>query len=432
MNRLLSLTKIQVKDFLGKSTASMGLKNKLLGRLMLLLLAAILAAPASVLSVAVYKGLQTINQTELLITTLYINAVLFMFVFGIPFIISVFFFSRDSKFLSALPVREDDLILSKLATVYVYLVLVSTVIMGPGLIVYLINTGISIFLILMTLLALIMAPVLPLLISSIVVLPFGNLFSKSSRRKMLVLILNVLMLIAIIAFQLFFGRYMEDPAQIQQIFMSGNFLELIGMRFPPSIWLTRMFLGSLTDTVLFIGLNIVLFFVLRLLARLFFRKALHAYAQEGSISLGDVYYKRRSRAWQLIKRNLMVILKEPMFLLNIGLSMVVPVIMLVMMLFTGEFSFEMLKSPQIEPYILLIICGALASPAIIGNASATAITREGQSFWETRVLPISAGENIKYRVLTTVILNFAGSILLLLVSLFIFPITLKVLALAVL
>ncbi|MFP4661775.1 MAG: hypothetical protein ACLFPF_06265 [Halanaerobiales bacterium] len=432
MNKFLSLTKIQVKDFVGKSTASMGVENKILARLLMLLLAAIFAVPAGVLSVSVYKALEAINQPELLITILYINAVLFMFVFGIPFIISVFFFSRDAKFLSTLPVREDDLILSKLATVYLYLVLFSTLIMGPGLIVYLINTGLSVFLIIMTLIALIWAPVLPLLISSIVVLPFGNLFSNSSRRKMFILILNILMLVAIIAVQLFFGRFMENPEQIQQILLSGNFLELLGMRFPPSIWLTRMFLGSLKDTTLFIGLNIVLFFVLRVLARMFFRKSLLAYAQEGGISIGDIYYRKRSRSWQLMKRNIMIIVKEPMFLMNIGLSMILPVIMAAMMMFTGEFSLTMLNSSQVEPYLLLVICGVMASPSIIGNASSTAITREGQSFWETRVLPISAAENIKYRVMTTIILNFAGALLLLLILLFVLPITLKLLALAVL
>ena len=136
MNKLFSLIKIQVKDFLGKSTNSLGVKNRLLRRMLLFLIAGLLAVPASTLSVLIYKSFAVINQTELLITSLYINSVIFMFVFGIPFIVSVFFFSRDSRFLSALPIREDNLVLSKLATVYIYLLGISSLILGPGLVVY--------------------------------------------------------------------------------------------------------------------------------------------------------------------------------------------------------------------------------------------------------------------------------------------------------
>lgn len=430
MNKLFSLIKIQVKDFLGKSTNSLGVKNRLLRRMLLFLIAGLLAVPASTLSVLIYKSFAVINQTELLITSLYINSVIFMFVFGIPFIVSVFFFSRDSRFLSALPIREDNLVLSKLATVYIYLLGISSLILGPGLVVYTINTGINLFLIMMSLLTLLLAPLLPLLISSIVILPFGNIFSRSSRRKTLILLFNVFILVTVIAFQLFFSRYMEDPSKIQQVIMEGNLLELLGSSFPPSIWLTRMFMGSFVDAVLFIGLNIVLFFLLRVLARLFFRKSLHSFAQDGSIRIGDIYYKKRSKAWQLIKRNMLIILKEPMFLLNTGLSLIAPLFVFVMMLFTGEFSMDILKSTQLEPYLLLILSGILISPAVIANISSTAITREGQSFWETRVLPISAIDNIKYRTRTTVILNLAASFLLLLISIFIFPITFTMFVLA--
>ena len=430
MNNLLSLIRIEVKDFIGKSTNSLGVNNKFLGILLMSVLASLLVLPSGILSVLIYKALVIINQTELLITSLYINSVIFMFIFGIPFIVSVFFFSRDSRFLSALPVREDILVFSKLSTVYIYLLGISTLVLGPGLIVYMINTGISIFLIVMVLLTLLMAPLLPLLISSIVILPFASIFSNSSRRKTLILIFNILMIIGIIAFQLFFSRYMEDPSKIQELITNGGFLDLMGMHFPPSIWLTRMFLGSVRDTVLFIGLNIVLFFILRVLARLFFRRAVHSFAEEGSIGVGDIYYRKRSQDWQLIKRNILIIIKEPMFFLNTGLSLVAPLLVFVMMLFTGEFSLDLLNSAQIKPYLLLIFAGILISPAVIGNSSATAITREGKSFWETRVLPITAVDNIKYRIMTTVILNFTGSLFLLFVSIFVFPLTLRIVILS--
>ncbi|MGM0421094.1 MAG: hypothetical protein ACQEQG_08845 [Bacillota bacterium] len=431
MSKLAALTKVQVKDFLGKYTSSLGIKNKMLGRVLLLVLAGVMAVPAGSLSIMVYDSLAVINQAEILITSMYINAVIFMFIFGIPFIVSVFFFSRDARFLSALPLREDDLILSKLATVYIYLLVISTLILGPALGVYLFKGGISLFLLAAALIALFLAPVLPLLISSLVILPFGNIFSRSSRRKTLILIFNVLLLVAIIGFQLYFGRYMEDPALVQEFLIEGNFIELAGLSFPPSIWLTRMMTGSYVNGGLFIGLNLVLFFLLKYTARLFFRKSILAFAEEGSVTQGEIYYRQRSRAWQLVKRNIWIILKEPMFLMNNGLTLIAPLFIFAIMFFQGNFTMASMTSGQFEPYLPFLLSGALVSPTIMGNISATAITREGQSFWETRVLPISADENIKYRVMTTEILSLSASLLILVVSLFILPFSAQLFGLAV-
>lgn len=430
MNNFISLTRIQLKDFIGRSSDSLGIKNRFFSKLILLLLASVISIPTTTLAVLMYRSLGTINQSHLMITTLYINSIFLCFFFGIPFIISVFFFSRDSRFLSTLPVKEDVLVLSKLTTVYIYLLVLSSLLMVPGLVVYLINTGVSIYLLSITILVLLMVPLLPLFISSILILPFGNIFSSSKQRKPLILIFNIILLFAIIGFQLLFGNFIEDPSKIQEILISGGLLEIIGLRFPPSIWLTRMFMGSYRDLILFITLNLVLFLILRVLARLFFRKAILSFVQEGNSSTGEIYYKEKSLAHHLLKRNILIIIKEPIFLLNTVLSMLAPLLIVVIMLFTGEFSMALLKSPQIQPYLLLIFSGLLITPAVIGNISATAITREGQTFWETRALPISAVDNIKYRVLTTIIFNLSGSIILMLISLFILPLTFKIIVLA--
>lgn len=421
MHKLKSLIIIQLKDFIGKYTSGLGMKNKYFGRILLFVLAGVLAVPATTLSTVIYDSLAILGQEELLITSMYLNSVIFMFIFGFPFIISVFFFARDSHFLASLPITEDSLVISKLATVYIYLLVVSTLILGPALVIYLINSGISLQLILMAIIALIMTPLIPLLISSIIILPFGNIFSRSGHRKMLVTAFNLIFLAGILGFQLFFGSYFEDPEMVQELLAQGGFVEIIGMNFPPSIWLTRAFTGSLTAAGKFLGLNLLLVFILRFTARLFFRRSLLAFAQEGGISNRKIYFKARSRRTQLIWRNILIILKEPIFLMNNGIVLIAPIFIIAILLFQGDYSLAMLGSQELEPYRLLMLSLFLVSPAIMGNISATAITREGQSFWETRVMPISAAENIKYRILTTFILSSISTLAFLVLALFIIP-----------
>ena len=291
MNKFIALTRIQVKDFIGRTSEGLGVKNVILGRLLILLTVALIALPNISLSALIYKAVESIGQGHLLITTAYINSILLSFFFGIPFIVSVFFFSRDARFLAALPVREDTLVLAKMATVYLYLVLISAIVMAPGLVVYLLNTGISTYALLMTILILLMAPLLPMFVVAILLLPLANIFSSSRQRRNLILVFNILMLFAIIAIQLFTGKLMEDPARIQEVLVSGGLLEVIGMRFPPSIWVTRILLGSYKDLFLFLALNLVLFLILKSLASLFFRKALLSYSEDTASSRGEIYYK---------------------------------------------------------------------------------------------------------------------------------------------
>lgn len=422
MNKFISLTSLQLKDFIGRYRSGLNLKNNQIGKLLQLVVVLLLALPAISFSTMTYDSFASLGQPELLFTSMYVNSVMLMFFLGIPFIVSVFFFSRDLRFLSSLPIRENVIVFAKLSTVYLYLLAVSTLLMGPAAAVYGYHNGFSVLYILLALVALILAPILPLLISALLVLLLNSVISISSRRNLLAMVGNILMLVAILGVQLGINRYMSNPDYLMNAIRSREgLLGLVGMRFPPSIWLTEMVLGSLYHALLFIALNVLLIILLHQLAGVFFRRALMAFGEGSTFSRGKIYYRKRSKGWQLLKRNILIIIKEPTFFLNTVLSLFVPVVMFIVMSFTGEISVDLLSSPQIKPYLGLIFAGILISPAVIANISATAITREGKSFWETKALPITPEDNIRYRILTTIILNLVATFLLLVVSLFLLP-----------
>lgn len=430
MNKFIALTRIQLKDFIGRYSEGLGVKNKKLASILILFLVALIIIPNINLSFLIYRVLARIGQGHLLITNSYINSILLNFFFGIPFIVSVFFFSRDARFLAALPVREDSLVLAKLVAVYLYLLFLSFLLMFPGLAVYLYNTGMGVYTVIMAVLVLLLTPLLPMFIVTILILPFANIFSNSRHKRTLILIFNFLMIFAIIGIQLFTGNLVENPARMEEVLVSGSFLVLIGRGFPPGIWVTRIFLGSYRDLFLFLALNILLFFILKGLAGIFFRKALLSFSEDRGNSRGEIYYKEKSLAYHLLRRNILIIIREPMFFLNTVLSMLAPLLVVIIMLFTGELSLDLLQSPRLEPYLLLIVSIIMISPAVTGNISATAITREGKAFWETRVLPIKAVDNIRYRILTTIIFCLTGSLILLLITLVVLPLTLKMIIIA--
>lgn len=421
MNKFISLTKLQLKDFISRYQGSLNIKRGNLGKILVVLLFLLLLMPSIQIAQSFYSPFALMGNPELLITMMYIGAVMVMLFAAIPFILSIFFYSKDTTFLSSLPISESSIVFSKLSTIYLYLLVVSGFIMGPGLGVYLVNSHGGIFLIVPLLLTWILSPVLPLTIATIIILPIMRFVGGSNRRNLFSILGNILFLVIIIGLQMILTRVQTNPEAMQQIFSQPDgILRSIGYVFPPSIWMTKMIEGSFINATLFIGVNILFILLLDIIARKVYRKAILSFNQQGStrIKQGDLYYRKRGIGFQLIKRNILIITSNPAFFLNTFISMFVPVLIFFMMLFTGDLSLEVLNSPMLESYRLYIFAGVTSSPAIIGSTSATAISREGRAFWQTKILPISLEDNIHYRVMTTILLSLFASLLLGIATLF--------------
>lgn len=425
MKKFKSLVLIQIKDLFYNVQGTLNIKNKKLAFILQLFLLGAILAPAVYFSWVTYQAFAQLNQPELVITTMYVNSSIIMFFLGIPIIISVFFFSKDIQFLSALPIEEEKIVFGKLSTVYIYLLAISAAFVLPSILIYAVRSGFSLSIILFGPIAFLLAPLLPLLISSFLVLLFNKLIRKSKYKNILTMVGNLVMIAVIIIIQMGITQQAADPEIITNAYLNNeSLINFIGVRFPPSIWLTKMVLGSVTNTIYFIGVNFLFVLLLYFTAKYFFKKALLTFV-EGERNRGDIYYQKKNRGVQLFKRHIMIIVKEPTFLLNALLSMVVPLIIYVVMSFSGQFSLDLLRSEQVKPFIGLIYSGIIIFPAIVSNISSTAITREGQAFWQTKVLPISSQMNMRYRILTTLVINLTGTLLLGIIGYILLPVTLQ-------
>ena len=425
MNKLISLTKIQLKDFFSKYQSGMNIKNQQYGKLIMAGIMLALLMPVYQMSSVLYRNLYYAGYPELTITYMYVSTVIIGFVSTIPLTISIFFYAKDLKLLATLPIKEDIIIYSKLSTIYIYILGLSTIFLGPSIFfhVYYSKQLMSIFI---GIIAILITPVIPILLSMLVVLIMMRFLSSHGNRNLFSIIGGFVLLGVIVGLQLVLVRLQAKPEVIQELLAKEDgLLRIVGYRFPPSIWFTKMIQGSFLDTLLFLGLNLLLLILLSIIAKTFYRKALQAFNVEGNrgIRKGKLYYKKQTIAYQLVKRHILIILHNPTFFLNTFLSLMVPLLMFGITFFTGEMSMDLFRQPALEPYILLIYSGVLISPTIMGNISATVISREGKAFWETLVLPITPQQNLKYRVVSTIIINLFGSIVLGVSAAFIIPVT---------
>ncbi len=285
MNKLKALVKIQIKEFVNSSQSGLRisglgldklkLKTAFLGKALLLLLFALLLIPVIEVSTALYNLFALTGHPELVITAMYITSAFFMFFLALPTVVSVFFYAKDTKFLIALPLSADIILFSKLSVLYVILLAITCLVFAPAVVIYVLETGLSFSLIVASLLAVLLAPLMPLVISSLLILPWMRVISNSKRRNLLTIFGNLVLLVMILVFQVALARLASDPANIQELLLGDDaLLHLLGSAFPPSIWLTKMILGFWRETLLFVGLNIVFIFALRATAKTFYNHSL--------------------------------------------------------------------------------------------------------------------------------------------------------------
>ena len=426
MNKLIALTKIQLKDFMSRYVQQLNLKSKSLSKLVILLPVLILL-PAFQLIGTIYDSFLMIGMPELTLTYVYVAATMLVFLMGIPLIVSVFFYAKDLTLIATLPVKEDTIVFSKLASVYVYLLAIATMIFGVGVGYYAFGDGFNLIALLLGILGILLTPLMPMIFSTILILPFMTFVGGKRNRNLMVIIGNLVMLAVIISIQVAFSRSAMDPESLQSYLSSRDgLIYLIGHRFPPSVWLTKMIAGSWQHVGLFVLLNAGFVVLLKLTAKIIYKGAVLKYNQESSGAKaggnGKIEYKTASKRMWLIKRHLGIIFHNPTFLLNTVMTMFVPLLLFGIYTAMGLMSLETFKDPMFKPYGIYLFTGIISAPTIMGSLSATVITREGKTFWETRVLPISINENLITRILSSVILNGVASVVLAAISFWVFPV----------
>ncbi|SDC08207.1 ABC-2 type transport system permease protein [Pelagirhabdus alkalitolerans] len=416
MRKLLALTHIQLKDFTNKYIQHVNAQNKWLG-LLALAIPVLFVLPAYQLVQSMYEGFSLIGFPELTITYMYLGTVVMMALACIPILLSVFFYSNDSTLLAALPVKVDLIVFSKLASIYIYLFILGALLFGTSIVVYMSMTSFDLYGLALGVVALGLAPILPMTLIALLVIPFMALVGTGKNKNLLVVTGMLLFLVAFISIQLLASRAEMDLDVFHNLLLEEDgLLRQLGRNFPPSIWLTRMIQGSLLDGGLFILLNGLILYMLKGVSSLLYTKGLRAFNEGGeekqAVNKKGIHYKKRRMGYQMVKRHLAIIIKNPIFLLNTVLTMFLPIIIFIIVLLTGTMTQDELMSTALEPYKLYIYAAIITTPTIVGNLSATAITREGKAFWETRALPLHTTDNLKYRIYTTLIISFASSLLL--------------------
>ncbi len=422
MNKFFRLTKILFKST-GNPFAT-GINNKRSFGIAILL--AICIAPIFLLltssMTASYGILQKLNLLPLLFASIFSSAAVAMIVFGIFYVLSIFYFSDDLNYLLPIPLKPYQIVGAKLVLVILFEYFIEIIIVLPLLIAAVLNNG-SILTFLYSIVVFITFPIFPVIICSIfciVMMSFTNFFKDKDKFKMISGAFGIIFVILINVFFRSAGK--SSTSLIDSIKANSNTLNnvnsiFINAKLAALSVLNGNNLNGLINLILFLFISIlslILFFIIA--EKLYFKGALGiSEASSKGIKMSDEQFKKSSRKNAVIIsytiKELKLLVRTPAYFLNcILFGIAFPPILLFLTLFTNKGMNQFSNIP--ESSMTLVVCSSILIVISSFNLiTSTAISREGSNFYFMNYIPVPYEEQILAKVFSGVIVSYCSLLL---------------------
>ena len=454
MSALRPLVSLELKTNFSLAALSWSIrhgKNRLrtLGIAVLIAVAALPMVIAFILGIkSIYGALHAIGQESALILLGVIAGQAIVFVFGFFYVISAFYFSNDLERLISLPLRPNEVVASKFLVVIIneyfsIMPLVLPVFLGYGI---LARAPLEFWILLLPVYLLL--PVVPLALSALLAIGLMRVVNLT-RKKDALIIVGSLVLIGLNFFFQMRAHGEGDPAAIARFLTERDGLvQLIGSRFPPSVWASRsLSLGfspeGMGHLALLAGVSAaVLFGMVALSEKLFY---------EGAIGLSEITAKRRKLSRlemersiaagrgpvrAILDREIKIMNRTPVYLLNgVLVGVLVPALLIAGVGTSDDNPLGALvkasESGHTSVLILVIAAFALVCGCMSGTASSS-FSREGKYFWISKIIPVPWRRQVTAKFIHSYLVSLVGITAALIGSVFVAPVSAPALAAAAL
>lgn len=460
MKEIINLTKLFLNDSLGFSLFFYNKthnKKEFSKQLLTMIIVPVALIPAFFLyitfMVALYTGLRLINQASVFLTIGYIFTTALIIIFGIMYILSEFYFSKNIEELISLPIAPRKIIISKFTSILVLEYVFAALLFIPVLIIYGIGQGMGLGYGLLALMVFLTIPLLPLSLETALIMTVMRSSSIKGRQDVVQIIFIVIGISVIIGIQFWFGAQMGSSGEIdfQTLLNSllnnnAKLLNMFGYFVPTSLlvaWglnetnLMSVFwvlcLALITafsfELMVFIGER---FFITSLITGTTSRKGKKLTGSERKKSLS----KKSHGAMAIFAMDMRLLLRTPIFLFNnVSVVIIAPLCILIILSFSNltPQDFDAVKSfyDQMPMVINFMLMGFFVFFGATSATTATTFSREGRASWLTRIVPASPRDQIIGRTASALVVQSLGIIFTLIGVYYYLPLTVMTILLTV-
>lgn len=436
MKKFLILTRVLLKSGFGNKIfdEGKGKKTNRIKKSFLYIFIGICMVPfAGMMGYMGYSGYNMLEglNTHIIIGMACIAGVFMSFFTGMTMCVGIFFNSSDIEFLLPMPLKAEQIVGAKLATMYFYTLLTDLLFVMPILIGYGIAGECGVLYWLMAVLTAIILPITPLIYGSLISMVLIRVFKRARNKDFLMVISTIFALIMVIAINVFTQSLgnSTDAEFAEMLITKGNSIfEVMSNIFPNTMLAERaistesplMLILFLASALAFVGLFI-------LVARAIYIKSVVEMSQTKSkgksLSSEEMLraVRKRSKIRAYVVKELKIAFRTPIYFMNcIMLSALWPVFLLIPMITgmfndngesaaaEGEMSFSQLMEfyPQLPAGLCMMVVFGLTMLAVsFSMLNNTAISREGKNVIFMKYIPMSYEKQLLAKVLPGIILT---------------------------
>ncbi len=364
------------------------------------------------------------------LTLLFAGTQVAVLLLGTASVVTVMFFSRDAEFVLALPVKPSALFFAKLTYLYLTDLLLSAFLVLTGGVPFGIIAGYGAYYFLMLLPVVLLLPVLPLLLSSLLSLPLMYIVGFFKRRGALAgIAISVMFALMLLAYTSFFGNLAQveqaDGLTFRLSAESAAAIRRAVLFVFPDLALSRLILWRqpLFNLAVFAGSHLALGLLAYFAASLAFRRGMSVQLEQPpAAKSGKKQLRTRSLRYALRKKDALEILRNPSLSFYCLFQLIFAPLMLVIMTFSGrgDPGYDIiLSSPHYALGTAYFAAGFLSLS--MNYTALSTLTREGANFPLLKTLPVSFRAQIEAKTDVARLLSAAGVAVTYIVSALMFP-----------
>ena len=430
-SKVLSLSKVIFKNSFQNMETAKEVNNKKSKSMIILYIFAFLylAGIVGVFSNSLISELLKIHQEKMFLGVILLGIAGFVLIQTIFSAINLLYYSKDNEYILPLPLKPSQIVIAKTNVLLVTEYFIVAILGLIPLSIYGILTHANILYYIEMVIVLLIFPIIPILISSLLVLIVMSFAKFTKNRNRFQLIATILILVIVFIASFAMGNTDSSPEELVQMVMKANgMVELVKNAFPT----LGMAIESLTNVNIGIQLlNIMLLIVTTAIIYALYvlvGQKLYLKGAVGNLSSGKKNKKKidEKKAFKnstifktYVGKEFKILLRNPIFFMQCVLPAILFPILIIGMTILGineesngqTIDFANMFTNKTSIYIGIGILCVIQFFLMFIYISVTAISRDGQNASFMKYIPVKYMKQIDYKVMPNIIMTSIMSII---------------------
>ncbi len=407
MNKLVSLIKVAMTDNMNIFKINTKNDNKMVKVTLPIILALIIMGTFFGYSMSLITVLKE-QHNEYIVLTIFGACVSFLTLWeGIYKSPNLLFKCKDDDLLFSLPIERKTVLFLRIFKFYLFEILFNGLFFLPSVIAYAVSVNPSISFYLISLIALLLLPIVPILLSSIIGFFTTSLSSKFKKKN----IVQIVIAFAFILFVMFFS-YSSDSL-VNNIANKADKINEVVTKFyyPVGAYIKLINDFNILELLLYIVVHvIIMYIVISFLGKIYFNINTKMVSSKSS-SKGEYKIVTRSPIKSIVRKESQKFISSPVFVTNAAFGLVLFVFACIYVsiqfdsILASFASEEMSIDPnQILKYIPLLLYAMICFSTLLSSITSSMISLEGKSFYILKSIPVKPSTIVLAKVLTAVLI----------------------------